>query len=179
MFAFIIAIHVIACVCLIFIVLVQQGKGGGLIDSMSSAESIFGTKTSSFLVKATTIASVVFFLTCLSLAFLSIQRNKSLLETTRKNINPQAPASATADTQKPVEKPKPVEPVAAVPQTASVVNQPVVDQPSEQILSTVSEETASVENASPLADEANQTATTPEVSANADLIPSDPEKSGQ
>ncbi|PIY83084.1 MAG: preprotein translocase subunit SecG, partial [Candidatus Omnitrophica bacterium CG_4_10_14_0_8_um_filter_44_12] len=78
MFTLIIIVHVLACCLLILIVLVQQGKGGGLIDSFSSAESIFGTKTNTFLVKATSFLSVVFFITCLSLAFLSIQRNKSL-----------------------------------------------------------------------------------------------------
>lgn len=80
MFPLVITIHVIACVLLILIVLVQQGRGGGLIDTLSSAESIFGTKTSSFLVKSTSVLAVVFFLTCLGLAFLSIQKSKSLLK---------------------------------------------------------------------------------------------------
>jgi preprotein translocase subunit SecG len=81
MFSFVITIHVVACVLLIIIVLIQQGRGGGLIDSLSSAESVFGTKTNSFLVKSTSIFAVVFFVTCLSLAFLSIQKSKSLIET--------------------------------------------------------------------------------------------------
>jgi preprotein translocase subunit SecG len=80
MFALVITIHVVACSLLILIVLVQQGRGGGLIESFSSAESIFGTKTSAFLVKATTVLAVVFFFTCLGLAFLSIQKNRSLVE---------------------------------------------------------------------------------------------------
>lgn len=84
MFAFFITIHVLACSLLILIVLVQQGRGGGLIDSFSSAESIFGTKTNTFLVKATSVLAVVFFISCLSLAFLSIQKNKSLIETSYK-----------------------------------------------------------------------------------------------
>lgn len=84
MFAFFITIHIIACISLILIVLVQQGRGGGLIESFSSAESIFGTKTNTFLVKATSILAVVFFVTCLAIAFLSIQKNKSLIETTYK-----------------------------------------------------------------------------------------------
>lgn len=79
MFGLVIAVHVIACSLLILIVLVQQGKGGGLIDSFSSAESIFGTKTSSFLIKSTSVLAVIFFLTCLGLAFLSIQKSRSLI----------------------------------------------------------------------------------------------------
>lgn len=81
MFAFVITIHVITCILLIAIVLIQQGRGGGLIDSLSSAESVFGTKTSTFLVKSTSVLSVVFFISCLCLAFLAIQKNKSIIET--------------------------------------------------------------------------------------------------
>ncbi len=82
MFFLVIAVHVTICLLLILIVLVQQGRGGGLIDSFSSAESIFGTKTNTFLVKSTSVLATVFFLTCLSLAFLSLQKGKSLIETT-------------------------------------------------------------------------------------------------
>ncbi|HQP91871.1 MAG TPA: preprotein translocase subunit SecG [Candidatus Omnitrophota bacterium] len=98
MFAFIITIHVITCALLILIVLVQQGRGGGLVDSLSSAESIFGTKTNAFLIKSTSVLAVVFFITCLALAFLSIQKNKSLIETSYK---PQAATETKAmDTKK-------------------------------------------------------------------------------
>ncbi|MFH1691163.1 MAG: preprotein translocase subunit SecG [Candidatus Omnitrophota bacterium] len=90
MFAFFITIHVLTCSLLILLVLVQQGRGGGLIDSFSSAESIFGTKTNTFLVKATSILAVVFFVSCLALAFLSIQKNKSLIETSYKPSTSQA-----------------------------------------------------------------------------------------
>ena len=89
MFGIIIGIHVAVCILLIVIVLIQQGKGGGLIDSLSSAESIFGTKTNTFLVKSTSVFAVIFFITCLSLAFFSIQKSKSLIETSslqRKHI---------------------------------------------------------------------------------------------
>ena len=84
MFGIIIGIHVAVCILLIVIVLIQQGKGGGLIDSLSSAESIFGTKTNTFLVKSTSVFAVIFFITCLSLAFFSIQKSKSLIETSYK-----------------------------------------------------------------------------------------------
>ena len=80
MFAIVIAIHVIVCIGLIFFVLIQSGKGGGLIESFSSAESIFGTKTNTFITKTTTILAITFFITCLGLAFFSIQQNKSIVE---------------------------------------------------------------------------------------------------
>jgi preprotein translocase subunit SecG len=98
MFGLVIAVHVIACALLILIVLIQQGRGGGLIDSLSSAENILGTKTSTFLVKATSILAVIFFFTCLSLAFLSIRKGKSLIETSYRPVAT-APVAATATAQ--------------------------------------------------------------------------------
>ncbi|MDD5018938.1 MAG: preprotein translocase subunit SecG [Candidatus Omnitrophica bacterium] len=124
MFALIITVHVIACSLLILIVLVQQGRGGGLIENFSSAESIFGTKTSSFLVKSTTVLAIVFFLTCLSLAFLSIQKSRSLVERYDPNAaataapaqasspGTEADASAPASEQTPVAFPAAQEPAA-------------------------------------------------------------------
>ena len=101
MYALVILIHIVACSLLILIVLIQQGRGGGLIDTMSSAESIFGTKTNVFLVKATSVLAVLFFFTCLSLAFLSIQKSKSLIETNYKpaaasTVPPVVPATAAS-----------------------------------------------------------------------------------
>lgn len=80
MLGIVIVIHIIVCIGLIFFILIQSGKGGGLIDSLSSAESIFGTKTNTFLTKTTTGLAITFFITCLLLAFFSVQQNKSIVE---------------------------------------------------------------------------------------------------
>ena len=80
MYTLIIIIHVIISILLIIAVLLQSGKGGGLIESFSAAESIFGTKTPVFMARLTTVLVVLFFVTTLSLAFLSKQRTKSLVE---------------------------------------------------------------------------------------------------
>lgn len=79
MMTIIIIIHVIACILLIALVLVQRGRGGGLVESFSGVESMFGTKTNTFLTRSTTILSIFFFLTCLSLAILSVRQSKSLM----------------------------------------------------------------------------------------------------
>jgi preprotein translocase subunit SecG len=75
----IIVIHVIVCLGLIGIVLIQRGRGGGLVESFAGVESMFGTKTSTFLTRATTVLSIIFFITCLSLAVLSIKQSQSLM----------------------------------------------------------------------------------------------------
>lgn len=93
MMAFLLVIHVIICLGLIVLVLVQRGRGGGLVESFSGVESMFGTRTSAFLTKATTILSVAFFLTCISLAALSARRSKSLM----RNAGPGSAVSAVED----------------------------------------------------------------------------------
>ena len=71
--------HVLICTLLIAIILIQRGRGGGLVESFSNVESMFGTKTNAFLTRATAVLSVLFFITCLGLALISAQRAKSLL----------------------------------------------------------------------------------------------------
>ena len=75
----VIIIHVIVCTALIILVLIQRGRGGGLVESFQGVESLFGTKTNTFLTRTTTVLSILFFITCLSLALLSLRQSKSLL----------------------------------------------------------------------------------------------------
>lgn len=92
--AIILWIHIIACVMLIGLILIQRGRGGGFVDSFSNLESMFGTKTSSFLTKLTTGAAITFFLTCLILTGLSLKQSRSLMHDVK--IKPKANASAPA-----------------------------------------------------------------------------------
>ncbi len=75
----IIFVHVLACILLIAIILMQSGRGGGLTEAFSSAESLFGAHTSVFMVKATSTIAIVFFLTCMSLAVISANKDRSLM----------------------------------------------------------------------------------------------------
>jgi preprotein translocase subunit SecG len=86
---FIIALHVIACLGLIAIVLIQRGRGSGLVESFSGVESMFGTKTNTFLTRTTSVLSVVFFLTCLSLAVLSVKQSRSLMRDIKSEVEKQ------------------------------------------------------------------------------------------
>ena len=76
---FVVIIHAIICAALIGLVLIQRGRGSGLVESFSGVESMFGTKTSAFLTRTTTILSILFFLTFLSLAVLSVRQSRSLM----------------------------------------------------------------------------------------------------
>lgn len=82
MYALIIIIHVIACLILIMAILLQSGRGGGLSELFGggTSQTIFGARVSTFLTRATTVAAVVFLLTCITLTILSGKRGRSLLE---------------------------------------------------------------------------------------------------
>ncbi len=74
MYILLIIIHVVVCIALIMIVLLQSGKGAdmGAAFGGGSSQTLFGsTGASTFLSKATTFAAVVFMLTSLILAYLS------------------------------------------------------------------------------------------------------------
>jgi preprotein translocase subunit SecG len=68
-----IILHVLVCVALIMIVLLQSGKGAQMGAAFGgSSQTIFGSPgAAGFLTKVTTVAAVVFMLTSLLLAFWS------------------------------------------------------------------------------------------------------------
>jgi len=80
MYGLVVFIHVIICIFLIIIILIQRGRGSGLVESFSGVESMFGAKTNVFLTRLTTILAVLFMFTCLLLAFFSVQESRSLME---------------------------------------------------------------------------------------------------
>jgi preprotein translocase subunit SecG len=67
----IVVIHVIVAIVIVGLVLLQQGKGAdaGASFGAGASQTVFGASGSgNFLVKATTIAATIFFITSLSLA---------------------------------------------------------------------------------------------------------------
>ena len=67
----IIVVHVIAALAIVGLVLLQQGKGAdaGASFGAGASQTVFGASGSgNFLVRATTISAVIFFVTSLSLA---------------------------------------------------------------------------------------------------------------
>jgi len=107
-----IVIHIIVCVALIMIVLLQTGKGAdmGAAFGGGGSQTLFGsTGASTFLSKATTVAAIVFMLTSLALAYLSSHRTSdSIMETTQAPVEqPAAPAQDDTSAPQPT---TPVEP---------------------------------------------------------------------
>ncbi len=125
----IIFMHVVICILLIAIILMQPGKAGGLTDSMASAESIFGAKTNVFIIKTTAIFAVIFLVTCLGLAILSSQKGKSLMtERALPPVSTQKPAQSLPGStlvQEPVTQTQPVTQPEPVTQAPAVESAPV------------------------------------------------------
>ena len=79
MSGFFILIHLVVCLILVVIILMQSGRGGGLTEGFAAAESVFGAKTNEFMIKATAIAGVIFLVTSLTLAHLSSRAERSIM----------------------------------------------------------------------------------------------------
>lgn len=77
MIAFLLALHVLICVFLVLVILLQSSKGGGLAGAfggMGGAGTVFGGRgAATFLSKVTGILAVLFFLSSIGHSFLSRQ----------------------------------------------------------------------------------------------------------
>ena len=78
MYPLLLAIHLIVCVCLVAVVLVQSGKGGGLAGGAfgGATQTVFGGRgATDFITRATIVLGVLFFATSLSLALITTRGN--------------------------------------------------------------------------------------------------------
>lgn len=109
-----VVLHVFVCIVLMLVVLIQPGKSGGLGAALggAGAQQIFGGRgAGNFLSRTTWIGASIFFLTSVTLAYISTSTGDSLED--------------LADT--PVLTPDP--PPAAVPPTGDVQGVPSSDTP--------------------------------------------------
>jgi preprotein translocase subunit SecG len=101
----IIVIHVVVCLALVSIVLLQHGKGAGIGAAFGgSSQTVFGSSGAApFLAKLTAVAAVLFMLTSLSLSFLSRQQDVSVMRELKSKPATQekAPAPPAAPAEKP------------------------------------------------------------------------------
>ena len=126
MFTVVHIIHVLCCLFLIGVVLLQQGKGAdmGAVFGGSSS-TIFGSSgAGNFLTRLTTGAAVVFMLTSLTLTYASARRlSSTVFDTGTLPEPPPLSAPANPGAQPPAAEPQgaapQAEPQAAAPQAAA------------------------------------------------------------
>ncbi len=85
MYLFLLIVHLIVCVGLVAVVLLQSGKGGGLAGGAfgGSAQTVFGGRgATDFMTRATMVLGAIFFITSVSLALMSGSRGagRSLIQ---------------------------------------------------------------------------------------------------
>jgi preprotein translocase subunit SecG len=98
MFAFIVTLHVVVSVFLIFVILLQPGKGDAMaaFAGGGSSNTVFGGRGSvTFLSKVTTVCAIIFMVTSLTLAWRS-SHSDSVLRA-RRNIAAQDAAKKTGE----------------------------------------------------------------------------------
>lgn len=94
-------LHVIACVFLMLVVLIQPGKSGGMgALTGAAAQQVFGGRgAGTILTKITWVTATIFFITSITLAYLSTSTDESLQKRSDKA------KSGQVETQKPSSTP--------------------------------------------------------------------------
>jgi len=114
----VVVVHVIVAIVIVGLVLLQQGKGAdaGASFGAGASQTVFGSSgTGNFLVKATTVAATIFFVTSVSLAIIAKNQagigatigspvlNQEILEQSSTNAQSDVPeleeAPAQSDSQ--------------------------------------------------------------------------------
>ena len=118
-----VVLHVVACIFLIAVVLLQRGKGAeiGAVFGSGASSTVFGSRgAGNFLTKLTTVSAVIFMLTSLSLSYLWTDSSSDRLFD-EAVAEEEAPAAA--------EEPlfEEVEPVPAQPESSSGI--PALPEP--------------------------------------------------
>jgi len=98
MYILLIIIHVLACLGLILIVLLQRGKGADLGAAFGgSSQTVFGSQgAGGFLARLTTVSAVVFMVTCLTLAYISSHRAQATIMEKTEQASRAAPVDEGA-----------------------------------------------------------------------------------
>ncbi len=106
--AIITVLHVLVCIALILIVLLQAGKGAEMGAAFGGAsQTIFGSAGAmGFLTKLTTAAAIVFMITSLLLAFSSTRRASTVIRERPVQSAPAEPEKVPVVPQVPVPEPK-------------------------------------------------------------------------
>ena len=136
MYGLVIVVHVLVSLVLIIIILVQGGRGG-MAETLggSAAQSLFGGGANVVMTRVTAIGAGLFMVTCLTLAVLSSQRGRSVIDQMPMTLPAGLPSSVSespihtsreASPSRPAALPvaPPASPSAAVPVPSDTATAP-------------------------------------------------------
>ncbi len=124
MYTTVLVLHLTVCLFLIFIILIQSSKGAEMGAAFGgSSQTLFGSRgAATFLSKMTTAAAILFMLTSLSLAIISVKR-ASIMSSVPVQAAPAQPLSDNT--------PGPIQEQPAAPGQGEVQDTPAPQQPAE------------------------------------------------
>lgn len=99
LFSAVLAVHILAAIGVIGLVLVQHGKGAdmGAAFGSGASGSLFGaTGSANFLSRATAVLATVFFVTSLSLAYIASSKPKTAGSVMQETVQSQAVSQPAA-----------------------------------------------------------------------------------
>jgi preprotein translocase subunit SecG len=124
MYAFLLIVHLLVCILLVAVVLVQSGKGGGLAGGAfgGSAQTVFGGRgATDFITRATMVLGGAFFATSLVLSLMSSgvgQAPRSLIQEEARQAPATVPPAAPGQTPAPGQAPATTPPASTPPATS-------------------------------------------------------------
>jgi preprotein translocase subunit SecG len=99
-------VHVLVCIILILVILLQAGKGANMGAAFGgSSQTVFGSSgPAGFLGKMTTVVAIIFMLTSLTLSYSAVHKGKSVMDGAAKagveqQVIPVQPQQQTAPSQ--------------------------------------------------------------------------------
>ena len=132
----ILALHVLTCLMIVGLVLLQRGKGAeaGTGFGAGASGTVFGARGSaSFLSRTTAVLATTFFITSLALAFFANEQSapESVLERTLPRQSQSAPAPTQRDLDSPPALPDntPARGTDDVPEVPDVADEPSAEAP--------------------------------------------------
>jgi preprotein translocase subunit SecG len=125
MFVFFTVVHILLCVFMIFVILLQPGKDAGMGSTLGggAATSAFGGRgAATFLTKLTAFCAMAFFITSLGLSFVGLRNSVS------DTIADQAATPASTTPSPTGTTPAPAEAAPASPKEATPTPTPAGDK---------------------------------------------------
>jgi len=99
----IVVLHIVVCIALILIVLLQAGKGAEMGAAFGGAsQTIFGSAGAmGFLSKLTTVAAIIFMVTSLLLTFSTTRKVSTIMKESPAPTAPAGPSELPAQSEAP------------------------------------------------------------------------------
>jgi preprotein translocase subunit SecG len=84
-----VAVHVLASIFLIAVILLQAGKGSGMSEGFGGGamQNMFGSSANTVMTKVTAACAIIFIFTSLTLTIMTTRRSKSLIELERGKVS--------------------------------------------------------------------------------------------